>query len=268
MDVDPAVRAYYEKGEEAARLTGGFPSGPLEFARTQEIVGRHIALPPLDVIDVGGGPGAYAAWLAGLGHRVHLVDPIPLHVEQALAAHPEITAAVGDARTLDRKDASVDVVLLMGPLYHLIERSERLRALSEARRVLRPGGLLFAAAISRYAALLDILVRLDRLHESDVFEVVADAIRTGVFGGPGRGELFTTSYFHLPRELDEEVQAAGFALVESVAVEGPGALIPDFPERWADPTRRRAIIEAARLGEGDPEMRAATGHLLAVARSA
>ena len=266
VEIDPKMRAYYDKGEEASRLSGGFPSGPLEFVRTQEIVLRHMSPPPLQVLDVGGGPGAYASWLADLGYDVHVIDPIPLHVEQARAAHPRVTADEGDARSLERAEASADVVLLMGPLYHLVERDERLRALGEARRVLRPKGLLFAAAISRYAAMLDLLLRLDKLHEPEVLEIVDDAVRTGVFGGPGRDELFTTSYFHLPSELWAEVAAAGFELIELVPVEGPAGTLPDFPERWDDPARRAAILESARLAELHPEMRAATGHLLAVAR--
>ena len=71
----------------------------------------------------------------------------------------------------------------LGPLYHLIERTDRLRALSEARRVLRPGGWVFVAGISRYAALLDLLVRLGKLHEPQIFEIVKTAVETGVFRG-------------------------------------------------------------------------------------
>lgn len=59
---------------------------------------------------------------------------------------------VGDARNLEHADETADAVLLFGPLYHLTERADRMRALAEARRVLRPGGVLFAYAISRYAS--------------------------------------------------------------------------------------------------------------------
>ena len=139
---------------------------------------------PLEILDVGGGPGICAAWLADQGHEVLVVDPIPLHAEQAAAAHPDVIAEVGDAqrlvtpRDLAQGDESFDVVLLLGPLYHLIEREERLLALREARRVLRPSRLLFVAAISRFVALLDLLVNHDRLHEPEISRLVEESLRT------------------------------------------------------------------------------------------
>jgi ubiquinone/menaquinone biosynthesis C-methylase UbiE len=264
MELDPAIRSYYEGGAEAERLFGGFPSGPLELARTQEILLRYFDDAPLDVLDVGGGPGVYAAWLAGLGHRVHLLDPIPLHVEQAESIRPDVTAEVGDARALNRPDRSADAVLLLGPLYHLVEERDRRQALAEAHRVLRPGGQLFAAAISRFSALLDLLLRLDRLHEPDVFRIVDHAVRTGEFGGPGREGLFTRSYFHLPRDLRREVEEAGFIGVDVLQIEGPGCWLNDFEERWQDEERRAVIMQAARMVESEPEMLAASSHLLAI----
>jgi ubiquinone/menaquinone biosynthesis C-methylase UbiE len=158
------------------------------------------------------------------------------------------------------------VVLLLGPLYHLPERKERLTALREARRVLRPGGRLFAAAISRFAALLDLLVNWDKMHEPGVFELVEESVRTGVFAGPGEEGLFTTSYFHLPSELSEELSQAGFQDVEVFQVEGPGFLVSGFTDRWNDPVRKKTLLRAARLVEREPEMLAASSHLLAVAR--
>lgn len=264
MELDPAIREYYDRGTESQRLAGGFPSGPLELARTKEIVARYLPARRVSVLDVGGGPGTYAAWLAGLGHTVRVVDPIPLHVEQARAAHSTLQADVGDARDLDEEDDSMDVVLLLGPLYHLIDRTDRLSALREARRVLRAGGLLFAAGISRFAALLDLLVRVDALHEPTVFSVVEDAVRTGVFRGTDAG-FFTTAYFHRPFELRQEVADAGFGDCEVLQVEGPGFLVPDFERRWDDPDRREALLRVARLVETEPEMLGAASHLLAVA---
>jgi SAM-dependent methyltransferase len=261
-DLDPAIRAYYDRGDEADRLAG--PS--LERVRTQELIERYLPAGELEVLDVGGGAGVYAGWLATKGHGVSLVDPVPLHVEQARTAHPDVKVSIGDARALDFEAGAFDVVLMLGPLYHLPSRDERIDALGEAMRVLRPGGLLFVAAINRFAALLDLLVNLDRAHEEDVWRLIEESVGTGAFRGPGEAGLFTTGYFHLPAELAEEIGEAGLQAVEVFNIEGPGYLIQDIEKRWADPARREAMLKAARLVESEPAMLGAGSHLLAVGR--
>jgi ubiquinone/menaquinone biosynthesis C-methylase UbiE len=262
LEFDSAIRAYYDKGDEAARLTSG--AGRLELERTQELIERFIPSGTLEILDVGGGPGVYASWLSQKGHRVHVVDPISLHVDQATAEG--LTAEVGDARDLRQDDASADVVLLLGPLYHLPDRVDRQAALTEARRVLRPEGLLFAAGISRHAALLDLLIKLDKLHHPGVFELVEQSVRTGVFRGPGEAGLFTTSYFHLPSELRDEMSEAGFEGVHVFHVEGPGFLVSDLDGRLEDASRKEALMNAVRLVEDDANM-VASSHLLAIGRA-
>lgn len=266
VELDPDVAAYYERGEEQARLDGGSPSGPLELERTKELLERFLPDPPARILDVGGGPGVYAAWLAELGHDIRLLDPIPLHVEQASAAHPAIHATVGDARQLPWDDNSADVVLLLGPLYHLVDAADRLTALKEAGRVVVSGGLVAVAAISRFAALLDMLVRLDMLHDPGVLPVVEQAVATGVFRG-AEGGLFTNAYFHHADELLGEVAEAGLVDGQLFNVEGPGCLVTDFAARWADPGRRQAMMETARLVESEPSMAGVSSHLLAIARA-
>lgn len=140
----------YDKGGEISRLDQGL--GPLGLARTQELIARFLPAPPAKILDIGGGPGRYAAWLARQGYEVHLLDLIPLHIEQATAVSsaqaptPIQSIQRGDARDLPFPDGFASAALLPGPLYHISERDGRLRALQEARRVLGPGGLLLAAA--------------------------------------------------------------------------------------------------------------------------
>lgn len=111
---------------------------------------QWLAVPPARVLDVGGASGAYASWLSERGYQVQLIDPVPLHRAQA-TADGRFTVAAGDARGLEEDDSSYDAVLLPGPLYHLTDRADRVRALAEARHVSRPDGIVAAAVISRYA---------------------------------------------------------------------------------------------------------------------
>lgn len=256
--MDEAFRAHYELGIERGRLGGGAEPG-LELVRTLELLDRVLPPAPAEVLDVGGGPGAYASILARRGYRVRLVDVMPLHVEQAVEAG--LDARVGDARALDEADASYDVVLLLGPLYHLVGRGDRLRALREARRVARPGGLVAAAAVGRFASLLDGL-KEGFLAEAAFREIVERDLRDGLHLNPdpaGRPEWFTTAFFHTVEELEAEAREAGLAEVEVVGVEGPGWL---FPRAGRD----EALL-AARLAERHPELRCVSSHLLALARA-
>ena len=234
------ILAYYRRAREGGRLRSGVFR--LEFLRTQEVMERWLPKPPAVILDIGGGPGAYAAWLAERGYEVHLVDPVPELIEQArqldeTRARRLASYRVGDARALDRQDRSADVVLLMGPLYHLPQAEERRRALREAYRVLVPGGLAFAAAISRFASALEGLAR-DYFADPDFSKIVQRDLAEGTHeNATGKLEYFTTAYFHRPEELEAEVRQAGFAMRELIGLEGPGWLFESF-DALSRPRRR------------------------------
>lgn len=264
------VLAFYALGLEPGRLELDY--FPLERARTQELIRRHIPPPPAVVLDVGGGAGAYSFWLADLGYEVHLVDPVPLHVERARTVSARraqgrlASVEVGDARALSFGDRRADAVLLLGPLYHLTEAADRSSALREALRVLRPGGLLVAAAISRFASLVDGL--RGPLFDDPVF---ASIVERDLATGQHRNETnnpryFTTAFFHDPAGLAEEIGAAGFGLVDVVAVEGLAASMPDFDRRFTDAATRERLLAFLRTVESEPALLGASPHLLAVAR--
>lgn len=268
--LDPEIRGYYDRYDEAARLAQGYFA--LEEARTRELLLRHLPPPPARVLDVGGAAGAYALWLAARGYAVHLVDPVPRHVEQARAASegaaaPLASVSLGDARALEHPDGAADALLLLGPLYHLPEAEDRLRALREAARVLVPGGILFAAAISRFASLLDGL-RGPVFEDPAFFAVVQEDLRSGRHRNPtGRLEYFTNAFFHRAEELESELLSCGFTGVAVYAVEGPGALLCDFERRWADEAAREVLLETVRAVEREPSLLGASPHWLAVART-
>jgi SAM-dependent methyltransferase len=264
----PEIAAYYECGDEQDRLTAR--TGRLEWARTWELLDRFLPPAPATVLDVGGGPGAYAVPLALAGYEVHLVDAMPLHVAQAreaaAAAETRLASvAVGDARSLDFPTGSADAVLLLGPLYHLLEAEERIAALAEARRVLRPDGVLAGAAISRFASLLE---SLRHGWGADHAAIVDSGLTTGTHRNPGAvPRFFTTAHFARPDELAAEVTAAGFAAVTVLAVEGPGTLVPDVDDWMDDPRWREWLLRQVRRTETEPSLLGASPHLLAIAHS-
>lgn len=265
------ILAYYERGAERERLSLG--RGELERLRTQELLIRYLPSPPASVLDVGGGWGVYAFWLAAQGYDVHLIDPVPGHVEQARermsapGIQPLASARVGDARRLEAETDSVDVVLLLGPLYHLPEREDRLLALGEAFRVLRTGGVVFAVGISRFASLLDGLSG-QRLNDPEFARIVEQDLRDGQHRNPSdRLGYFTTAFFHHPDELREEVEAAGFAVGDVLGIEGPGYwMVHDLEARLSEPAQRAQVLLAARAIEREPTLLSLGPHILAVAR--
>ncbi len=264
--MDDTIDGYYAGGGEQGRLASGH--GRLEMARTQEILRRRLPPPPVPILDVGGGPGVYAHWLARQGYEVHLVDPVPLHVEQA-RQRPLASAELGDARSLRHETDSADAVLLLGPLYHLAERVDRIQALREARRVARPGRPVFAVGISRYASLLDGFSK-GFLAADPVFRgLVEQDLQTGQHRNPtGDPRYFTTAYFHRPEELAQEAEEAGLTVEDVIGIEGPGYWQEqDFDARWEDPEWREQLLWAARAVERERSLVGISAHIMVIARS-
>jgi SAM-dependent methyltransferase len=263
-----AIAAHYSSGYEAERLNRG--AGRLDRERSRELLARFLPPAPAVVLDVGGGPGGHACWLAARGYQVHLIDITPLHVElarQASARQPEAPLAgaeVGDARALARGAGTADAVVLFGPLYHLTDRADRVQALREARRVLRPSGVLLAAAICRFASALDGLCR-GFLRDPQFAAIVRRDLTDGQHQNPtGRPEYFMDTFFHHPDELRAEFAAAGFGAAAVYGVEGPGWLLSDFDAWWDDGACRERLLQLARALEAEPSLSGLSAHLVAV----
>ena len=264
--IDPAIERYYAQDwDEDARLRSGLNT--VEFVRTQEILRRYLD-PPMRVLDVGGGSGIHAEWLLSDGHEVDLVDPIPLHVEQASAAlgdHPGFSASTGDARRLASDADRYDAALLMGPLYHLTDRTDRVLAISEAVRVVKPGGVVAVAAITRFASLFAGL-EADEIYVDEFRAVVDRDLIDGQHRNPDGKDYFTTAFFHHPDELIAEATEAGLSDLDLLAVEGPLGASPQVAEAWEDPTRRQVLLDLIRRVEREPTLMGIGPHLLLIGR--
>jgi SAM-dependent methyltransferase len=265
VELDGRVVRRYELTDEDARLwrPGG---GDLVRLRTWDIFERFLPRSGR-VLDVGGGPGTHAAHLAAKGYEVTLVDPVPRHVELATERADDPSGApfearLGTAADLPVDAESVDAVLLMGPLYHLVDRADRLAALTEAKRALRPGGRLLAEVICRHAWVLDATVK-GLLDSPTIWEGFQLNIDTGLSQDPASlADGAFWAYFHRPDELRHEIADASLEHVELVAVEGFAWLLGDIEERMANP---ELLLRAVRLTETDPSMLGCSAHVIGVA---
>ena len=267
---------FYNNGAEIGRLERGL--GIVEFYRTKEILSRYIDSGKM-IYDIGGGIGIYAAWLAKKGNEVHLIELAENAVEYAKANMMQdcrFIAETGNALQVNRPDESADVVLLMGPQYHLRDREERLQSLREAFRVLKEGGLLVAAGISKFSSMTWALSVYGEKKKQNLVEFIDDP----VFFNMIKGEMITgdhirpkeypkfiaESYFTTSEEMKTEISEAGFKMEKAIAVEGCIWFTPHREEKWEDEASRERLLNIVRMTESEPEMMGMSPHFLVVAR--
>ena len=270
------IYEFYNNGAEIGRLERGL--GKVEFLRTKEILARYVDTGKV-IYDIGGGIGMYAAWLAKNGNEVHLIELAENAVEYAKAnmmQDCQFVAETGDARHINRLDESADVVLLMGPLYHLRDRKDRMQTLRESLRVLKKGGLLVAAGISKFSSMTWALsVYGEKKNENLVeflddpvfFNMIKGEMTTGDHIRPKEYSKFIAeSYFTTAEEMKAEIAEAGFAVEKAIAVEGCIWFTPHREEKWEDETSRERLLDIVRMTESEPEMMGMSPHFLVVAR--
>ncbi|MHB8075941.1 class I SAM-dependent methyltransferase [Desulfosporosinus fructosivorans] len=273
ININEEVLEFYNSGVEKGRLERGI--GKIEYERTKEIILRYLPKEKATIYDIGGGIGVYSKWLGKLGHEVHLIELSPNAVEYAKENDASINSLihsieVGDARNINKPDESADIVLLMGPMYHLTNREDRLKALNEAKRVLKKGGLLVCAGITRYGSMLWALsVYGSKNKILDEVEFV-NMIKGEIEGHHIRPEKYpyfiARSYFHLPKEFENEIRDAGFSVEKSFAVEGPTWIVPTLDTVWESEDSKKTILDIARMVEEDENIMAMSPHFLNISK--
>ncbi len=273
MSIDDTRSAYDQYADrEWNRLEAG-AQHRLEFLITRHALRRHLPQTPptARVLDAGGGPGRYTMALADEGYRVTLLDLSPqlLAIARArIAALPAPTQdhieAVVEGSITDLAafpDASFDATLCLGgPLSHLVEHPDRRQALSELRRVTKPGGRLFVSVMGRLGAYRSAVQWPDWF--DGVFPEIAESGTTTIT--PGRAPC----YFFLPEELSGELTQAGFEVDHLYGCQGIGAHLDEAnllalmndPVRW--PQWRRELLATC----DHPAVVGVANHILAVAR--
>jgi S-adenosylmethionine-dependent methyltransferase len=269
------VRAYYASfGEREWTRLENPDDGAVEFAVTCHTLATYLP-PEARVLDIGGGPGRYAIWLARRGHRVVLADLSPellclarAKVDQAGMGTMVEEIVEADACDLSRwAEGSFDAVLCLGPFYHLPDPDDRHRAATELARVLCPGGTAFVALMPRYSFLRRTLAIPDERHHLAQPDFVEHLLEDGVFVNdiPGR---FTDGYGVCPEEVAPFFEGYGFTTLallsaESIVVDIQRA-ISELAED--DPETYQAAFDLVLRSASDPSILGMASHLLYIGR--
>ncbi len=259
---------FYEQTSEEDRLKFGL--GPLEFERNRELISRFLPQPGGIVIDVGGGPGIYSEWLANLGFEVYLVDPVKKHIRQAKKraekSNHKYTCVLGDAAKLDFRDNFCDLVIMHGPLYHLQRHEERIQSLNEARRVLKPSGILLGFAIN-YTASTFVGLTQGVFFEAAIQKMCNEELTSGLHNAPpDMPGVLPKAFYHRPEQLIEEVEKSGFESIGLFAVEGVIWLDKKYFETRSDPDKKQQAMEFLRKTETDRNLLALSPHMMVAGR--
>ena len=269
------VRKFYEIASEREWQRLEQPNdGALEFAVHKAWIGKFLPPAPARVLDIGGGPGRYSLWLADLGYRVTLADLSPdllaIAADRASseggAKLEEIVQA--DARKMSQfNNESFDSVLCFGPLYHLLSEEDRRSAASELFRVLKPGGMVFAAFLNRLAVLRVAVDQDLPFFTPYTFDLVERWYEEGIFISPIAG-IFTDTFSMHPREVPPFMESAGFDTVDLVSSQSIAAdrqkHLSQFKEKQPDlyPWVMERLIESA----NDPTTVGSGFHMLYIGR--
>lgn len=160
-------------------------------------------------------------------------------------------------------DNFFDVVLMLGPLYHLLEKNDRHLAIRESYRVLKKGGILLTATISRFASMFDGFFE-NLVEDPDFVAIMKKDLLTGIHLNPTTKNYFTSSYFHTPEEISQELEGNGYTSVKCFSIDGFGWLLPKIDDKLKDEKYTKLLFDTLRQTETERSLIGISAHLLTI----
>lgn len=258
------IEIFYNKVSEETRLEKGM--GVFEFERIKSLIEKYLSTSSSKIIDVGGGTGKYAEWLAKKGHDVHLVEPVAKHLQlaenRAEKLKNKFLVHLGESRKLDFPNNYADLIILHGPLYHLQRKDDRESTIIEARRVLKNGGIILGFAINYTASTLVGLLN-GLIHKRSFFEMCKLELTSGIHNPPDDFPwLLAEAYYHNPEQLKEEFLQQDLTYLNTYAVEGMAWLDKDFFANMGNEKKRKTLIELLQVTENDSYILPFSPHMM------
>lgn len=262
--VSKEIEQFYTKASEETRLEEGM--GIFEFERIKTLIEKHLSTSPMKIIDVGGGTGKYAEWLAQKGHEVHLVEPVLKHIKiaekRANKAKKPFSVHIGESRNLEFKNNSADVIILHGPLYHLQKKEDRDITIKEAKRVLKNNGIILGFAINYSASTLVGLLN-GLIHKKAFFEICKSKLTTGIHKKSTEFPwLLADAYYHKPEELKKEFVDQDLVYLNTYAVEGMIWLDKEYFANMLNDKKRETLMQLLNITENDTNLLSFSPHMM------
>lgn len=268
-DMRSSVTDYYNANVETEwkRLT--LPLCAIEFASTLNLIARYFP-PQGHVVDIGCGPGRYALELRRRGYSITLVEPAEkeLAFAEEQFAQAQLRAerfVAADARNLEGLRAGMfDAALMLGPLIHIVERTERAQALAELMRVLKPGGTAIISYLNSWGLIRTGLTDFPaRYQDASFLRAMLGEI---AFPEPLSG--FTVCYWSTPPIAHHELSEAGLEVISYASAEGVAGGMWPIVEKLAatDPVAYANLVEFAAETCELPQFRDSGDHLHFVVR--
>ena len=250
------IERHYNKHPEDLRLQRRH--GMVEFATTMHHLHRFLH-PDTSLLDIGAGTGRYTSALMAEGYRVKAVELVQRNIDVFLKREPTADVVRGDARHMPFiPTASADVTLLLGPLYHLIGDEEKLRALNEAKRVTKPGGLIFVAYLMNEYSILSYCFDEERIGGLMAKGVVDNNYHIQAQAG----ELY--DYVRI-EDIDRLNQKAGLQRVTIFSPDGAADYMRTRLNRMSEETFAHFIAYQKRISER-PDLIGAGSHVVDVVK--
>jgi len=258
------IEVFYNKASEETRLDKGM--GVFEFERIKSLIDKYIPFSSSKIIDVGGGTGKYAEWLAKKGHQVHLVEPVFKHIKlaqnRANGLKNKFSVHLGESRRLEFPNNFADLIILHGPLYHLQKKEDRDLTICEAKRVLKKNGIILGFAINYTASTLVGLLN-GLIHKKSFFEMCKEELTTGIHNPPDDFPwLLAEAYYHKPEQLKDEFLNQELTHLNTYAVEGMAWLDKDYFISMADDKKQRTLLELIQVTENDSYLLPFSPHMM------
>lgn len=254
------LELYYNKFNEEKRLDSRH--GQVEFITSMKYLHKYLdelekTVPKseIKILDVGAATGRYSVPLAQEGYDVTAVELVKHNLARLKAKGSSVKAYQGNALKLKRfEDHTFDIVLLFGPMYHLHEKEEKVKALSEAKRVAKPGGKILVAYIMNEYSVITYAIK-----ERHIKEGVANGMLDETFHcTKSANKLYS---FVRTEDIAQLNQETGLKRLEIIAADGPANYIRPYLNAL-DEEEFECFIQYHLATCERPDLLGASGHLV------